>query len=150
MIEAYKETLEYIIETIAKSYTVILSVNLVALIACVLLKNKYNLKKIRVLLIVILICASFCFTLVLVPRVVDLQQSNYITIEDAKLVVDETNVLKNSGSIMFYGIADAFPKEGKSIKVLGVNFFELSQNPKEEYYGDIVYAKYSRQLIAVK
>ena len=34
MIEAYKETLEYIIETIAKSYTVILSVNLVALIVC--------------------------------------------------------------------------------------------------------------------
>ena len=34
MIEAYKETLEYIIETIVKSYTVILSVNLVALMVC--------------------------------------------------------------------------------------------------------------------
>lgn len=45
MIEAYKETLEYIIETIVKSYTVILSVNLVALIVCVLLKIKCNLKK---------------------------------------------------------------------------------------------------------
>lgn len=150
MIEAYKETLEYIIETIVKSYAVILSVNLIALIVCTLLKNKFNLKKIRILLIVILICASFCFTLVLVPRVVDLQQSNFITIEDAKLVVDETNVLKNSGSIMFYGLADVFPQEGKSIKLLGVNFFELSQNPNEDYYGDVVYAKYSRQLIAIE
>ena len=51
---------------------------------------------------------------------------------------------------MFYGLADVFSKEGKSFKLLGVNFFELSQNPNEEYYGDVVYAKYSRQLIAVK
>lgn len=150
MIEAYRETLEYIIEIIIKSYAVILSVNLGALIACILLKNKFNLKKIRILLIVILICASFSATFVLVPRVVDLQQGNFVTIENGKLTVDETNVLKNSGSIMFYGLADAFSSDGNSIKLFGINFFELSPNPYEEYYGDIVYAKHSRQLIAIE
>lgn len=150
MIEAYRETLEHIIGIILKSYAAILLVNLVALIASVILKNKFNLKKIRNLLIVILICSSFCATLVLVPRVVDLQQNNFVTIENGKLTVDETNVLKNSGSIIFYGLGDAFSSNGNSIKLLGINFFELPPNPYEEYYGDIVYAKYSRQLIAIE
>lgn len=146
----YKETLEYIIGTIAKSYAVIISVNLAALVASIALKNKFNLKKIRILLSVILICACLSASLVLIPRIVDLKQNSFVTIEDARLSIDETNVLKNSGSIMFYGYADAFSADGNSIKIYGVNFFELSQNPYEEYYGNIVYAKYSRQLIAIE
>lgn len=149
--DIYRDTLEYIIGVIIKSYAVIISVNLVALIICTVLKNKFNLKKIRVLLTVILICASLSAGLVLVPRLVDLNQSAFITIEDGKLSVDETNVLKNSGSIMFYGSADAFSSDGNSIKLMGINFFELSSSdPYQEYYGDIVYAKYSRQLIAIE
>lgn len=94
-------------------------------------------------------CLSAIF--VLVPRLIDLKQNTFVTIENGKLVIDETNVLKNSGSIMFYGYADAFKSDGSSTKLLGVNFFEWpSAEPNQEYYGNIVYAKYSRQLIALE
>ncbi len=146
----YTEILENIIEIIVKSYAVIISVNLAVLIVTTALKNKFNFKKIRTFLTVVLICACLSASIVLVPRFIDLQQNSFITIENARLSIDETNTLRNSGSIMFYGIADAFYSDGNSIKIYGVNFFELSPNPYEEYYGDIVYAKHSRQLIAIK
>lgn len=146
----YREILETIIETIVKSYAVIISVNLVALIASIVLRNKFNLKRVRNALSVILICICLSAGVVLIPRLIDLNQNSYITIEDGRLSVGSTNSTSSGGSIMFYGYADAFSADGNSIKLVGINFFELSSNPYEEYYGDIVYAKYSRQLIAVE
>ncbi len=150
--ELYRETLEYIIGIIAKSYAVIISVNLIALIATVALKNKFNLKKIKALLTVILICACLSASIVLIPRVVDLKQNSFVTVENGKLSVGSTNSTSSGGSIMFYGFADAFSADGNSVKLTGINFFELSQRPNsnQEYYGDIVYAEHSHQLIAVE
>lgn len=149
--DLYKDTLQHIIEIIAKSYTVITVVNLCALFFSLALKNKFKTKKISITLMVILICVCLSASIVLVPRLIDLKQSTFVTIENGKLLIDETNVLKNSGSIMFYGYADAFNNDGSSIKLLGVNFFEWpSTEPNQEYYGNIVYAKYSRQLIALE
>lgn len=148
--DVYRDTLEHIIGIIVKSYAVILSVNVIALVVCILLKKRFKLKKIITLLTVVVICICLSASLVLVPRVIDLNKNAYIIVEDGKLLIDETNVLKNSGSIMFYGYADVFYPDGNSVKIFGVNFFELSQNPYEEYHGDIVYTKYSRQLIAIE
>lgn len=149
--DLYRDTLQNIIEIIAKTYTVITLVNLCALFFSFVLKNKFNTKKISITLTVILICVCLSAIFVLVPRLIDLKQNTFVTIENGKLVIDETNVLKNSGSIMFYGYADAFKSDGSSTKLLGVNFFEWpSAEPNQEYYGNIVYAKYSRQLIALE
>ncbi len=149
--DLYRDTLQYTIEIIAKSYMVIILVNLCALFFSFILKNKFNTKKVSIALTVILICACLSASLVLVPRLIDLKQNKFITIENGKLVLDETNVLKNSGSIMFYGYADAFKSDGSSTKLLGVNFFEWpSAEPDQEYYGNIVYAEHSRQLIAIE
>lgn len=149
--DLYRDTLQHIIEIIAKSYIVITLVNLCALFFSFVLKNKFNTKKISITLTVILICVCLSASFVLVPRLIDLKQNTFVTIENGKLVIDETNVLKNSGSIMFYGYADAFKSDGSSTKLLGVNFFEWpSTEPNQEYYGNIVYAKYSRQLIALE
>lgn len=150
--ELYRETLQYIIVTIAKSYAVIISVNLVALIATLVLKKKFNIKKIRNLLIAILICACLSAGFVLIPRVIDLKQNSFVTLENGKLFVGSTNSISVGGSIMFYGFADAFSADGNSVKLTGINFFDLPQspNPNQEYYGDIVYAEHSRQLIAVE
>lgn len=149
--DLYRDTLQNIIEIIAKSYIVITLVNLCALFFSFVLKNKFNTKKISITLTVILICVCLSASFVLVPRLIDLKQNTFVTIENGKLVIDETNVLKNSGSIMFYGYADAFKSDGSSTKLLGVNFFEWpSAEPNQEYYGNIVYAEYSRQLIALE
>lgn len=149
--DLYRDTLQHIIEIIAKSYIVIILVNLCALFFSFVLKNKFNTKKISITLTVILICVCLSASFVLVPRLIDLKQNTFVTIENGKLVIDETNVLKNSGSIMFYGYADAFKSDGSSTKLLGVNFFEWpSTEPNQEYYGNIVYAEYSRQLIALE
>lgn len=149
--DLYRDTLQNIVEIIAKTYTVITLVNLCALFFSFVLKNKFNTKKISITLTVILICVCLSASFILVPRLIDLKQNTFVTIENGKLVIDETNVLKNSGSIMFYGYADAFKSDGSSTKLLGVNFFEWpSAEPNQEYYGNIVYAKYSRQLIALE
>lgn len=149
--DLYRDTLQHIIEIIAKSYIVIILVNLCALFFSFVLKNKFNTKKIIITLTVILICVCLSASFVLVPRLIDLKQNTFVTIENGKLVIDETNVLKNSGSIMFYGYADAFKSDGSSTKLLGVNFFEWpSTESNQEYYGNIVYAEYSRQLIALE
>lgn len=151
-LDAYRDTLAYVIGVIAKSYAVIILINLSALIVSVVLKNKFNLKKIRVALSVILICVCLSASVVLIPRLIDLNQNAFITIEDGKLSVGSTNSTGSGGSIMFYGYADAFSADGNSIKLTGINFFELplSPDPNQEYFGDIVYAEHSRQLIAVK
>lgn len=151
-LEAYRDTLEYIIGVIAKSYAVIILVNLVALIVSIVLKNKFDLKKIRVALSGILICICLSASVVLIPRLIDLNQNAFTKIEDGRLFVGSTNSIGSGGSIMFYGYADAFSADGNSVRLTGINFFDLPQSPdpNQEYSGNIIYAKYSHQLIAVE
>ena len=149
--DKYIKTLEYTIEVIAKTYMVIILVLLCTLFLCLILKNKFNTRKISMILTILLICAFLSAGVLLGPRLIDLKQNSFVTIENGRLLVDDTNSVSSGGSIMFYGFADAFTKDGSSTRLLGINFFELpSAEPNQEFYGDIVYAKYSRQIIALE
>lgn len=149
--EDYREILLYTISIITKTYFVYMLSIVIALILCFIFKNKAKVRKIRNGLLAVLVCVLIAYSVLFIPRYIDLKNDSYIKVEEAALSIDETNTIKNSGSIMFYGYADVFLKDGGSIKVFGINFFEFpTSDPYEKYYGDIVYAKHSRQIIAVE
>ncbi len=151
--DLYRDTLQHIIEISAKSYVVIILVILCALFFSFVLKNKFNTKKVSIALIAILILVCLSAGVVLVPKLADLKQNSFVTIENSKLVIGETNSTGSGGGAVRIsgGYAYAYKSDGSSIQLVGVNFFELpSSEPNQEFYGDIVYAEHSRQLIAIE
>lgn len=150
--ENYKEVLTYTIGMITKIYLVYGSVLMLAFIVSVIIKNKLNTKKVYRTLLVFFICTLISYAILVIPRLIDLRTDSYVQVKDATLIIDETNTIsKSSGSIMFFGYGDVLSTEGDSVDVVGINFFELpSSDPYVKYVGDIVYAKYSRQIIAIE
>ncbi len=151
--DLYRDKLQHIIEISAKSYIVIASVILCTLFISFVLKNKFNTKKVSIALTALLVLVCLSAGVVIGPKLVDLKQNAFVTIENSKLVIGETNRTGSGGGAVRIsgGYAYAYKSDGSSIQVIGVNFFEWpSSEPNQEFYGDIVYAEHSRQLIAIE
>lgn len=143
--ESYRDILIYTISAISKIYLVYTAILVLVLVFSLIIKSK----KVRNVMLVLLICTLITYSVLVIPRFYDLHNNSFINIEDATITLDDMYTV--STNIMFFGFASIVTCDGKTIEVLGTDFFEFpSSKLNEQYCGDIVYAKYSRQLISIE
>lgn len=143
--EKYREILMYTISIISKIYLVYVVVLVLALIFSIIIKAK----KVRNATLGLLICTVIIYTVLVVPRFYDLQNDSFIKVENAKIKLNDMYTV--STNIMFFGHAEIIQFNGKTIEVSGTDFIEIPPSESDkEYYKNVVYAKHSRQLIAIE
>ena len=148
--ETYNEILTDIILWVSKIYAVLFGVLIIALILCLLLKKKFNTKYLTIVVAGFLLCEIASYMIFSVPRVIDLKNESYVTVENSTLILDTSNNNPKGSNVMFFGYAHIMPENGKSIRVSGINYFDLTginELDPEDYCYDIVYAEHSHQLI---
>ena len=151
--EAYNEILTDIILWVSKIYAVIFGVLIVALILCLLLKKKFNTKYLTMVVACFLTCEIAAYLFFAVPRFADLKNESYVTVKNATLILDPSNNNPKGSNVMFFGYAHIMQKNEKSIRVSGIDYFDLSginELDSEDYCYNIVYAEKSHQLIDMK
>ena len=151
--EAYNEILTDIILWVSKIYAVLFGILIVALILCLLLKKKFNTKYLTIVVAGFLLCEIASYMIFSVPRVIDLKNESYITVESSTLILDPSNNNPKGSNVMFFGYAHIMQKNEKSIRVSGIDYFDLSginELDSEDYCYNIVYAEKSHQLIDMK
>lgn len=143
--EKYRDVLTITISVITKTYLVYAAVLMCVLIFSFIIKKK----KLRNTMLVLILCTLIAYAILVVPRFLDLHNDSFVKVENSTLIKDEMTT--DSTNIIFYGSAYIVSSDGKSIQVSGTDFFEVPPYVQyEQYYGDIVYAKYSRQLITME
>ena len=143
--ENYADTLMYTISAITKTYLVYATAFVVILVFSLIFKRK----KVRNAMLAFLMCTLITYSILVVPRCLDLRDDSFIKVENATITLDD--FYRFSTDIRFFGFANIVCSDGKTVEVTGTDFFEWpSSDELEEFYGDIVYAKRSRQLVAMK
>ena len=143
--EKYRDILIYTISAITKTYLVYIAALTCVLVFSLIMKRK----KVRNAMLVFLICTLITYSILVVPRCLDLRDDSFIKVENASITLDDFYRL--STDIGFFGFANIVSSNGKTVEVSGTNFFEWpSADELEQFYGDIVYAKHSRQLISME
>ena len=150
--DAYREILKHIIYATVKSHIIVASVLVVIAIICFLLKKKFNTEEIVKWSLIIAAVTCLKAGAQTVPAIIDLKQNSFVIIEDGRLVpYKNSNPRLDLIAKLNQGEAYAIDKSGYSVGVCGTYFFDaLSDEDTQEIYGDVVYAKHSRQLIAVE
>ena len=151
--EAYNEILTDIILWVSEIYAVFFGILVFALILCLLLKKKFNTKYLTIVVAGFLVCEIAAYLFFAVPRFADLKSESYITVENATLIPDPSNNNPKGSNVMFFGYAHIMQKNEKSIRVSGINYFDLTginELDYEDYCFNIVYAEKSHQLIDMK
>lgn len=143
--DKYREILMYTISTISKIYLVYVAVLVFVLIFSLIVKTK----KLRNTMLGLLMCTLIIYAILIVPRFYDLKNDSFIKVENAKIML--TDMYTVSTNIMFFGHAEIVPFDGRTIEVSGTDFIVIpSDELDKECYRNVVYAKYSRQLIAME
>ena len=142
--EEYRDMLIYTISVISKIYLVVAVVIGIILVFGLIIKSK----KVRNAMLVFLACILITYAILVVPRFYDLHNDSFVKVENASIIPDDFYTY--STDIMFFGHADIILSDGETIEVSGTDFFEFSSIEMEECYGDVVFAKYSRQLISIE
>ena len=143
--EKYRDILMYTISAITKTYLVYAVVLVCILVFSLIFKKK----KIRNAMLVFLMCTLITYSILVIPRCLDLRDDSFIEVKNASITIDD--FYTPSTDNMFFGHANIFQLDGKTIEVSGTDFFEFPPTDElEEFYGDIVYAKRSHQLIAME
>lgn len=147
--EKYLDILMNTIIIIAKTNLVFLIVLIIGLIISFILKKYFNVKYLQGIIIAGMVVVILGSAFLLIPRIIDYQRQSFIIVENAELIINETNSVFEDGSVMFYGMGSIIDENNKDNLVLGVNFFDLSNyDSNNTYKGTIVYAQHSRQLIS--
>ena len=143
--EKYRDILMYTISAITKTYLVYAAVLLCILVFSLIIKSK----KVRNAVLVFILCTLTAYAVLVVPRYLDLRDESFVKVENATVMMDNSYTFSTDN--LFFGHANIFLTDGKTINVSGTDFFEFpSSDELEQFYGDIVYAKRSRQLIAME
>ena len=143
--EKYRDILMYTISAITKTYLVYATIFVVILVFSLIFKRK----KVRNAMLIFLLCTIVVYSILVVPRFIDLHSNSFIKIENATIERDDFYNFNSDN--LFFGHANIFAADGRTIAVSGIDLFELpSTDELEQFYGDIVYAKRSRQLIAME
>ena len=143
--EKYRDILMYTISAITKIYLVYAAVLACILIFSLIIKSK----KVRNAMFVLLLCVLTTYSILVVPRYLDLRDDSFIEVENVSVMIDDS--YNYSTDNLFFGHAIIFQADGKTIEVSGTDFFEfLTTDELEEFYGNIVYAKRSHQLIEME
>ena len=89
------------------------------------------------------------YSILVIPRFLDLRDDSFIKTENATIKIDNSYTFSTDN--LFFGFANIFQVDGKTIEVSGTDFFEFPPTDElEQFCGDIVYAKCSHQLIALE
>ena len=143
--EKYTDILLYTISSISKIYLAYASVFVCLLVLSLIMKKR----KMRNAMLIFLLCTIVVYSILVVPRFIDLHSNSFIKIENATIERDDFYNFNSDN--LFFGHANIFQPDGKTIEVSGTDFFEFPPTDElEEFYGDIVYAKRSHQLIAME
>ena len=143
--EKYRDILMYTISAITKTYLVYAAALACILIFSLIVKSK----KVRNAMLVLLLCVLTTYSILVIPRYLDLRDDSFVEVENASIMIDDFYTYSTDN--MFFGHANIFQPDGKTIEVSGTDFFEFPPTDElEEFYGDIVYAKRSHQLIAME
>ena len=151
--DTYNEILTDIILWVSKIYAVLFGVLIIALILCLLLKKKFNTKYLTMVVACFLVCEIAAYLFFAVPRLADLKSESYITVENSTLILDPSNNNPKGSNVMFFGYAHIMQENEKSIRVSGIDYFDLTginELNSEDYCYNIVYAEKSHQLIDMK
>ena len=143
--ENYADTLMYTISAITKIYLVY-----VAILFCVLVFSLiFKRKKVRNAMLILLLCTLTTYSILVIPRYLDLRDDSFIEVENASIMINDFYTFSTDN--LFFGHANIFQADGKTIEVSGTDFFEFPPTDElEEFYGNIVYAERSHQLIAME
>ena len=143
--EKYRDILIYTISAITKTYLVYIAVLTCVLVFSLIMKRK----KVRNAMLAFLICTLITYSILVVPRCLDLRDDSFIEVKYASVMIDD--FYNYSTDNLFFGHANIFQANGKTIEVSGTDFFEFPPTYElEEFYGNIIYAKRSHQLIAME
>lgn len=82
-----------------------------------------------------------------IPRIVDYQTKGFVIETHATLYLDPTN--KDNGNTLRFGTGSIKTKEGKWVKVDGLDFidFPIANGYPDSFDGTFVFARRSRQLV---
>lgn len=143
--EEYRDILTHTISIITKTYLVYAAVLTLVLVLGLIIKSK----KIRNAMLGLLMCTLITYAILVVPRLYDLHNNSFVKVKNATIMFDEMYTVKTD--MLFFGHANIVHYDGKTISVSGTDFLEFpAYDLYQKYYGDIVYAKYSHQLIAME
>ena len=143
----YTENIKSICIVVGKFGLLLLALGIILLILGLILKNYIpGLKKIAS---VVIAFGVIELLLLLLPRVIDFQRQSFVVLSNAQFSVTSLNDWRD-GSITMLGLGQIIDENGKEHLVTGVNLCELpSKDETHIYHGTIIYAKYSRQLVAI-
>lgn len=143
--EKYRDILIYTISAISKIYLVYVAVLVSLLVLSLIIKKR----KLRNAMLIFLACTIVVYAILVVPRFIDLHSNSFIKVENA--TIERDDYYNFSTDNLFFGHGNIFQVDGKTIEVSGTDLFEFPPTDElEEFYGDIVYAKRSHQLIAME
>ncbi len=151
--ETYNEILTDVIISVSKIYAVFCGILVFVLVLCLLLKKKFNTKYMTIVVTGFLLCEIASYVIFAVPRIIDLNNKSYVTVENSTLILDPSNNNPKGSNVMFFGHAYIMQNNRTSIRVSGIDYFDLTginELDSEDYCFDIVYAEHSHQLINIK
>ncbi|OLA48443.1 MAG: hypothetical protein BHW39_01120 [Firmicutes bacterium CAG:552_39_19] len=145
--DKYNNVLLFVLKTVAIGNSILLGIILLTVIVSIILKNKIDFKKIISVCATLFICVLAEFSFFSIPRLIDIKEQNYITIENASIDLEAMN--DYDGSFLVYGLGSVKDSDGNSLTLTGTELINLptDSSPHQVLNGTIVYAKYSKQIV---
>ncbi len=145
---------EFYYENLKSSFVSIAEINIILLVLALLLLfvgiilKKQNLF-IKKMAIAGLVCILLESAVLLIPRAVDMQKKSFVELKNASFSVTGINGLYD-GSMTFFGVGQAIDEFGEVHTIVGTNLCDIpDKSLGKKYFGTVVYAKHSRQIVAI-
>ena len=145
--DQYNNVLLFVLKTVVIGNSVLLGIILLVVIVSIILKNKIDFKRIISVCSILFICILAEFSFFSIPRLIDIKEQNYITIENASIELEAMN--EYDGSFLVYGLGKVKDANGNSVTLKGTELINLptDSSPHQVLNGTIVYAKHSKQIV---
>ena len=146
--EAYDWILQSYLSTSYMVYGIAISAFLLIMFIAFLLREKTDFKKIRNVclgVVALITVLELCLT---VPRMIDLNNKDYIVLENVTMTVVTPN--QYDGSLIELGEGYVIDNDSNSITVKGIAMIDLPETDEKSshtYEGTVVYAKRSKQIL---
>lgn len=148
--DQYNNVLVFVLKTVVIGNSVLLGIILLVAIVSIILKSKINFKKYISVCVTLSICIFVEFSFFSIPRLIDIKEQSYITIENASITLEAMN--DYDGSFLVYGIGIVKDSNGNSLTLTGTELIYLPTDSSSHQVlnGTIVYAKHSKQIVDFK
>lgn len=140
--ELYQEMLAENICIIVRTEIIMIGCALVFYLIFFFLRKRFDTRVIRYLALLFAAYELVYGACYLVPRCWDLHEDAIVVVEDAKLFIESTQSHWHGSGWVYY-------PDGHTEDIYGLGFFEYADPNKHEYYGTVIYAKHSGQLLDI-